>query len=166
VTAKKLAPYGLYDGWLAARGEHLAHGVDQAVMDRIALSAALDRDIPFVPADAQLDVLLEAAARSRYAVVPVVDDERGVVGLVSHHGLREALVARRSLESLLVAEDLAEPVEPLRIDQSLRDALRVMNAGGHEVVPVVDGAAGTTIVGVISRAAVLEAYERHLAHTV
>jgi CBS domain-containing protein len=75
-------------------------------------------------------------------------------------------VARRSLEPLLVAEDLAEPVEPLGIGQSLRDALRVMNAGGHEVVPVVDGEAGTTIVGVISRAAVLEAYERHLAHTV
>jgi chloride channel protein, CIC family len=166
VTAKKLAPYGLYDGWLAARGEHLAHGVDQAVMDRIALSAALDRDVPYVAADAQLEVLLEAAARSRYAVVPVVDDQRGVVGLVSHHGLREALVARRSLELLLVAEDLAEPVQPLRIDQSLRDALRVMNAGGHEVVPVVDGETGTTILGVISRAAVLEAYERHLAHTV
>ena len=166
VTAKKLAPYGLYDGWLAARGEHLAHGVDQAVMDRIALSAALDRDIPFVSADATLDLLLDAAARSRYAVVPVVDDQRGVVGLVSHHGLREALVARRSLEPLLVAEDLAEPVQPLRIDQSLRDALRAMNAGGHEVVPVIDGETGTTIVGVISRAAVLEAYERHLAHTV
>ncbi|HEX7979203.1 MAG TPA: chloride channel protein [Gemmatimonadaceae bacterium] len=165
VTAKKLAPYGLYDGWLAARGEHIAHGVDQAVMDRIALSAAIDRDVPFVPAGAHLDLLVDAAARSRHAVIPVVDDERGVIGLVTHHGLREALV-RRSLESLLVAEDLAEPVQPLRIDQSLRDALRLMNAGGFEVVPVVDGTGGTTLVGVISRAAVLEAYERHLAHTV
>jgi CIC family chloride channel protein len=166
VTARKLAPYGLYDGWLAARGEHLAHGVDQAVMDHIALSAALDRDVPFVAADAHLDLLLEAAARSRHAVVPVVDGERGVVGLVTHHGLREALVARRSLEQLLVAEDLAEPVTPLRIDQSLRDALRIMNAGGHEVIPVIDGAVEMPLVGVISRAAVLEAYERHLAHTV
>ena len=99
-------------------------------------------------------------------MVPVVDDERGVVGLVTHHGLREALVARRSLEPLLVAEDLAEPVQPLRIDQSLRDALRVMNAGGHEVIPVVDGTLAGSLVGVISRAAVLEAYERHLAHKV
>jgi CIC family chloride channel protein len=166
VTAKKLAPYGLYDGWLAARGEHLAHGVDQAVMDHIPLAAALDRDVPFVAAAAHLDVLVEAAARSRHAAVPVVDDERGVVGLVTHHGLRESLVARRSLEPLLVAEDLAEPVQPLRIDQSLRDALRAMNAGGYEVVPVVDGAGAATLVGVISRAAVLEAYERHLAHKV
>jgi len=89
-----------------------------------------------------------------------------VIGLVTHHGLRESLVARRSLEPLLVAEDLAEPVQPLRIDQSLRDALRVMNAGGHEVVPVVDGEGAASLVGVISRAGVLEAYERHLAHTV
>jgi CIC family chloride channel protein len=166
VTAKKLAPYGLYDGWLAARGEHLAHGVDQAVMDHISLAAAIDRDVPFVASDAHLEALLEAAARSRHAVVPVVDDERGVIGLVTHHGLRESLVARRALEPLLVAEDLAEPVQPVRIDQSLRDALRVMNAGGHEVVPVVDGTQAASLVGVISRAAVLEAYERHLAHKV
>jgi CBS domain-containing protein len=85
---------------------------------------------------------------------------------VTHHALRESLVARRSLEPLLVAEDLAEPVQPLRVDQSLRDALRVMNAGGHEVVPVVDGDGTMSLVGVISRAAVLEAYERHLSHKV
>jgi CIC family chloride channel protein len=170
VVAHRLAPYGLYDGWLAARGEHLAHGVDQAVMDRIPLSAALERDVLFVPADAQLDVLLAAAARTRHAVVPVVDEHRGVIGLVSHHGLREALVARRALEPLLVAEDLAEPVASLRIHQSLRDALRVMNASGFDVVPIVghgDGDGGAApLVGILSRAGVLEAYERYLAHTV
>jgi CIC family chloride channel protein len=166
VTARRLSPYGLYDGWLAARGEHLAHGVDQAVMDRIPLVAALERDVPTVPADARLEELLAAAARTRHAVVPVVDELRGLVGLVSHHGLREALVERRALEQLLVAEDLAEPVAHLRHDQSLRDALRVMNAGGLDVVPVVNGADAPRFVGILSRAGVLEAYERVLAHTV
>jgi CIC family chloride channel protein len=167
VTARRLAPYGLYDGWLAARGEHLAHGVDEAVMDRIPLDAALERDVPSVRCDAMLEELLAAAARTRHAVVPVVDEHRGLIGLVSHHGLRDALVARRSLEPLLVAEDLAEPVAHLREDQSLRDALRLMNAGGLDVLPVVeaDGDA-PALVGLLSRAGVLEAYERVLAHTV
>jgi CIC family chloride channel protein len=167
LTARRLAPHGLYDGWLAARGEHFAHGVDEAVMDRIPLDAALERDVPSVRSDAMLEELLEAAARTRHAVVPVVDEARGVVGLVSHHGLRNALVERRALESLLVAEDLAEPVPQLRQNQSLRDALRLMNAGGLDVLPVVesDGDA-PALVGLLSRAGVLEAYERVLAHTV
>jgi chloride channel protein, CIC family len=166
VTARRLSPHGLYDGWLAARGEHLAHGVDQTVMDRIPLSAALEREVPTVPADALLEELLAAAARTRHAVVPVLDEHRGLVGLVSHHGLRDALVGRRALEPLLVAEDLAEPVAQLRHDQSLRDALRLMNAGGLDVLPVVDGGDAPRFVGILSRAGVLEAYERVLAHTV
>ena len=167
ITARRLAPYGLYDGWLAAHGEHVAHGVDQAVMDRIPLSAALERDVPSVPADALLEELLAAAGRTRHAVIPVVDERGALVGLVSHHGLRDALVARRALEPLLVAEDLAEPVAHLRVDQSLRDALRLMNAGGLDVLPVVesDGDA-PAFVGILSRAGVLEAYERVLAHTI
>jgi CIC family chloride channel protein len=167
LTARRLAPHGLYDGWLAARGEHLAHGVDQAVMDRIPLDAALERNVPSVQCDATLEELIAAAARTRYAVIPVVDEQRGLVGLVSHHGLRNALIARRALEPLLLAEDLAEPVPHLRRHQSLRDALRLMNSNGLDVLPVVesDGEA-PALVGLLSRAGVLEAYERALAHMV
>ena len=167
VTARRLAPYGLYDGWLAARGEHLAHGVDEAVMDRIPLGAALERNIPTVRCDAMLEELIAAAARTRYSVVPVVDENRRLVGLVSHHGLRNAIIARRALEPLLVAEDLAEPIAQLRQDQSLRDALRLMNAGGLDVVAVVEASGDIpALVGLLSRAGVLEAYERVLAHTI
>jgi CIC family chloride channel protein len=167
LTARRLAPHGLYDGWLAARGEHLAHGVDQAVMDRIPLDAALERNVPSVQCDATLEELIAAAARTRYAVIPVVDEQRGLVGLVSHHGLRNALIARRALEPLLLAEDLAEPVPHLRRHQSLRDALRLMNSNGLDVLPVVesDGEA-PALVGLLSRAGVLDAYERALAHMV
>ena len=166
ITARRLSPYGLYDGWLAARGEHLAHGVDEAVMDRIPLSAALERDVPTVDAGAMLEELLAAAGRTRHAVVPVVDEHQRLVGLVSHHGLREALVARRALEPLLVAEDLAERVAMLHPHQSLRDALRLMNADGLDALPVVDSGDGHAFIGILSRAGVLEAYERALAHTV
>jgi chloride channel protein, CIC family len=167
ITARRLSPYGLYDGWLAARGEHLAHGVDEAVMDRIPLAAALERDVPTVAAHAMLEELIAAAERTRHAVVPVVDVHGGLIGLVSHHGLRDALVARRALEPLLVAADLAEPVALLRRNQSLRDALRMMNADGLDVLPVVESDGDEhRFVGILSRAGVLEAYERVLAHTV
>jgi CBS domain-containing protein len=119
-----------------------------------------------VRSDALLEELLAAAARTRHAVVPVVDEHRGLVGLVSHHVLRDALVARRALEPLLVAEDLAEPVALLRQDQSLRDALRLMNADGLDVLPVVESTGDApALVGLLSRAGVVEAYERVLAHT-
>jgi CIC family chloride channel protein len=165
VTARRLAPHGLYDGWLAARGEHLAHGVDQAVMHGILVGTALEREVPCVAASGSMDELIAAAAMTRHAVIPVVDDRRRLVGLVSHHGLREALLARGNLTGLVVAADLAEPVESVRAHQSLSDALRAMNASGMDAVPVIDDdAESARFLGLLSRGAVLEAYERALAY--
>ncbi|HEY4217248.1 MAG TPA: chloride channel protein [Gemmatimonadaceae bacterium] len=167
VTARRYAPHGLYDGWLAERGEHLAHGVDQSVMDHTHVSDALDRSVSTVAADASIDDLVYAAAATRHGVLPVIDDDGALVGLVSHHVLREAIVSRGTLDSVILAADLAEPVEPLAPTDSLRRALAVMNARGLDAIPVVESTNGEAhFAGLLSRQDVLVVYERGLARAV
>lgn len=167
LTARRLTPYGLYDGWLAARSEHLAHGVDQAVMDRLHVGAAATRDVATVRADAPLATILVAAGGTALNVLVVVDEHEQLVGLASHHAIREALVARGAMEALLVAEDLAEPVDALRPEQTLREALAAMNARGLDALPVVERQGERAVfAGLLSRADVLRAYERELAYAV
>ena len=167
VTARRLVAHGLYDGWLAQRGEVIAHGVDQSVMVSVRVEAAMEREPRTVRTDAALGELLAAAATSPHAVLPVVDECGGLVGLVSHHGLRDLLVARGALEPLVLAADLAEPVEPLRPGQSLREALSAMNARGVDALPVVETREGALVLtGLLTRAGILKAYERALAYSV
>jgi CBS domain-containing protein len=86
---------------------------------------------------------------------------------VTHHALREAILARGDLAALLVAADLAEPQEPLHPGQSLRAALAAMNARAVDALPVVEERSGGPVfVGLLSRADVLVAYEREFAHEV
>jgi CBS domain-containing protein len=67
----------------------------------------------------------------------------------------------------VLAGDLAEPVDPLRASQSLREALAAMNARGLDALPVVDDGDGELrLIGLLSRAGILEAYERELAYAV
>jgi CBS domain-containing protein len=166
-TAKRFAPHGLYDGWLAARGEQLSHGADRALMERIQVRDALDPEAVRVSPAARLDDLVEAAARTRRGVLSVVEGDGTLVGLVTHHALREAILARGDLAPLLVAADLADPQEPLRPDQSLRAALAAMNARSVDALPVVEPREdGAAFVGLLSRADVLVAYEREFAHAV
>lgn len=165
-TAKRFTPHGLYDGWLEMRGEHIAHGVDQAVMDRLHVRDALDRDVRPVHADATLDRLVAAAAATRHGVITVVEEGGSLVGLISHHTLREAIVARGDLATVVIAEDLVESAEPLREWQTLREALAAMNARGLDALPIVDGDPERRFVGLLSRAAVLQAYERALTGAV
>ena len=112
-VARRYAPHGLYDGWLAARGEHLAHGVDQSVMDHTYVGDAVDRDVEVVPANASIADLAVAAAATRHDVLAIVDGAGGLLGLVSHHTLREAILSRSNLGQIIVAADLAEPVETM-----------------------------------------------------
>lgn len=164
VTSKKYAPYGLYDGWLAARGVHLSHGIDEAVMERVLVVDAFDREAVSVNADAPIAQLVSAAAATQDTVLPVIDENRTVIGIVTHHAIREAILAREALDNVLVAADIAEPVEPLTPGQSLGEALAAMNARGVDALPVVDGTAESSpLLGLLSRGDVLEAYERELA---
>jgi CBS domain-containing protein len=103
-------------------------------------------------------------------VIAVVEDDGSLVGVISHHTLREAIIARGDLASVLVAEDLVETADPLWQGQTLREALAAMNARGLDALPVVaagtHGAAAVHFAGLLSRAVVLEAYERALTSAV
>ena len=167
VTARRLSPHGLYDGWLASRGEHVAHGVDRSIMDHTLVGDALDRSVPTVDYGASIDDLVSAAALTRHGVLPVLDREGALIGLVTHHGLRDALVNRVRLDALIVANDLAEPTDALSPNDSLRDALAAMNARGLDALPVVESTHdGPKFAGLLSRHDVLIAYENRIERAV
>jgi CIC family chloride channel protein len=164
-TAKRFAPHGLYDGWLVAQGQHLAHGADRALMERLHVRDAVDRRVETVGPGASLSELATVVARTRQSVIPVVEEDGAISGIVTHHGLRDALLEGDDVAGLLVAADLAEPVQPLAAAQSLRSAMAAMNARAIDALPVTaDGDA--RCIGLLSRADVLAAYERELEHQV
>ena len=165
-VARRWSPYGLYDGWLAQRGEHLQQGADRALMDRIHVRDALDTRLVTVGPGATLAEIVRAAERTHHTTIPVVEDDGCLLGVIFYDELRQALLDRGQLAGVLVAADLAEATETVTPGVSLRDALRVMNARAIDVVPVVRSAADTVLVGILSRGDVLAAYERELMHAV
>jgi CIC family chloride channel protein len=166
-TALRLTPHGLYDGWLARRGEQLAHGADRALMDRIRAGAAVAPGAAVVVrADAPLAELVAATARTRHLALPVVDEAGVLVGVIAYDDLRHALLERVALADVLVAADLAGPAEAVTPRDSLRAALRKMNEHRLDALPVIEGEATRRLVGVLSRADLLAAYERELGHEV
>jgi CIC family chloride channel protein len=165
-TARRFAPYGLYDGWLERRGEHLAHGADRALMERIEASAALNSTPVTVMPEASLAEVIAAAGQARQPTLPVVDEEQLLLGVITYDDLRQAMLDRGDLAEILVAADLAEPTETVTPRSSLRDALRKMNSRAIDVIPVVEHESVPRLVGVLSRADVLAAYERELMHEV
>ena len=165
-VARRWSPYGLYDGWLAQRGEHLQQGTDRAMMDRIHARDVLEPRAVTVGPGATLEDIVNAAGRTNHTTIPVVEDDGTLVGVIFYDELRQALLDRGQLAGVLVAADVAQATEIITPDVSLRDALRVMNGRAIDVVPVVRSPHEPVLLGVLSRADVLAAYERELMHAV
>lgn len=167
VTSRRFAVHGLYDGWLAARGERIAHGVDRSVMDSVQVREAYDRKARGVPPEMNLDGLAAAAGRTKHGVIPVLDPDGRLLGLIGHHAIRNALLARLEHPMILTAEDIAEPAETIHSHASLREALSVMNARGQDALAVVERSPrGERFSGLLTRDGLLQAYERALKRAV
>jgi CIC family chloride channel protein len=164
-VSRRFAPHGLYDGWLERRGEHLAHGADRRLLERMRTGDAMMRDAPTVDIMASLASITSAAARARHGAIPVLEDGR-LVGLIAYEDIRDVLLDRGELEPLLIAADLATPIEAVMPSDSLQVALSRMNARAVDAIPVIESEETRHYLGVLSRADLLLAYEQELAHEV
>jgi CIC family chloride channel protein len=164
-VSRRFAPHGLYDGWLELRGEHLAHGADRRLLERLCAADAMVRDAPTVGVSDPIATITSTASRARHSAIPVVEDGH-LAGMIAYEDLRDALLHRRDLSAVLIAADLATPVEVVTPTDSLRVALSRMNAHAVDAIPVVDSPESRRYLGVLSRADLLAAYERELAHEV
>lgn len=165
-TARRFAKHGLYDGWLARRGEHLAHGADRAIMHRLLVRDVMNASPVSVSPDASLAQVIAATSESRLTTIPVCDEDGMLQGVITFADLRLALLDRGELAPLLLAADLAEPTEVALAGDTLQTALAKLNARAVDLLPIVESEAHPRLLGVLTRGDVLASYERALMHEV
>lgn len=165
-TAHRFAKHGLYDGWLARRGEHLAHGTDRSIMHRLLVRDVMNTSPVRVAPSATLAEVVAATSESRLTSIPVIDEDGILIGVITFADLRLALLDRGDLAPLLLAADLAEPTEVALATDSIHTALGKLNARATDLLPIVESEANPIFLGVLTREDVLAAYERELMHQV
>lgn len=164
-VSRRYAPYGLYDGWLARHGEHLAHGADRRLLERMRAADAMVRDAPTVDVSASLATITMTASKARHSAIPVLEEGQ-LAGLIAYEDIRDALLHRGDLAPVLIAADVAGPVDVVTPADSLRVALSRMNARAVDAIPVVESEQSRRYIGLLTRADLLAAYERELSHEV
>jgi CIC family chloride channel protein len=161
LVARRIEQDSLYSGWLRRRGERLEHGADRDVLAGLKVADAFDPTPHVVGSTASLDLLLAHLGRGTYADLPVVDDERRLIGIITLADLGR-LAGDRETPPGTTAADVATPAESVTPTDSLLEAIRRMGVRGTPSLPVVDRSNGR-LLGVVSRAGVLGLYERTVA---
>ncbi|HEX8904918.1 MAG TPA: chloride channel protein, partial [Longimicrobiaceae bacterium] len=162
VVARHVEPDSLYSGWLRRRGEHLEQGADRDVLAGVRVGDVYDRAAPTIPADATLEHLVEQLGRADRTEYSVVDEDGGLMGIVTVAELARAAREAPALGTVLLAADLAGPSECVTPGDTLLEAVRKMGVRGVGSLPVVDAESGR-LLGTLGRAEVLAAYQRVVA---
>jgi chloride channel protein, CIC family len=162
LVARRLEPDSLYSGWLRRRGERLQHGADRDVLAGLRVADAFDPAPQVVGETAPLGQLLEHLGSGGFTDLPVVDEQRRLIGIIPIADLGRLAGEPREKTSTLVASDVTIPAETVAPGDSLLEAIRRMGVRGAPSIPVVDHATGH-LLGLVSRAHVLAMYERAVA---
>ena len=134
------------------------------VLEKVYVRQFLNSASTFVslrPSDS-LAVVLDRLDGSLHTVLPVVDGENRLVGVVD---LEEAHLAAHAgdLAPLVVAEDLMRSdVRPLTPDDTLDRALELFVENDVASLPIVDNAAGRQVLGMIRRQEIAGDYLRYV----
>jgi CBS domain-containing protein len=150
--------------------------VKEGVMKRWYVSDVMTRDVVTVSPGTGYKQIADLMVHRSVSAVPVVDDERRVLGVVSEADLlpkleyadrvpRHPLAVRRLPEPLrrkasadTAAELMTAPAVTVRPTETVTRAARLMEAARVKRVPVVD--AGGHLVGIVSRRDLVRLYTR------
>jgi CIC family chloride channel protein len=116
--------------------------------------------LPLLHPDDPLTTVLDRFDTSQYPVLPVVDDEGRLLGVVN---LEEVHFASRSshLGAWLMATDLMRTVTPLAPELGLDRAQELFIENDVLALPVIDGEKGR-VVGIVRRSDVAQTYLRRV----
>jgi CIC family chloride channel protein len=162
LVARRLEPDSLYSGWLRRRGERLQHGADRDVLAGLRVADAFDPAPEVVGEAAPIDQLLEHLGRGGFTDLPVVDEQRRLIGIIPIADLGRLAGEPREKTAGLVASEVTIPAETVAPGDSLLEAIRRMGVRGAPSIPVVDRGTGH-LLGLVSRAHVLARYEQAVA---
>jgi CBS domain-containing protein len=126
----------------------------------MAVADVLKREFQSFQEDATLPEILSEAVGSSQTTFPLLTPGGSLAGVIRIQDLHRALEDRGSLESVLVAADLATSIPALKESDTLENALALLNQSGTDLIPVVDEE--KKLLGVVLGGDVMERYAHEL----
>lgn len=161
LVARRLDHESIYSEALARRGERIVHGVDRSALEHVLVADCYDRDPDVIQEAAPVRQILGKIRNSRQSGFPVVTADLEFTGMLGYQQVARAL--EEGLIDVVIAADLQLPVdESVTPADTLLVAMRKMNLRDVDLLPVVEREGSRRLVGLLSRADIMEAYQTRL----
>lgn len=148
---------------LRRMGLNLEEEPEVNLLKSIRVRDVMNPKVESIPENMTLRKLIEYIPKSRYTTFPVVDQKGLLVGIISVQDLREWLF-EESLKDLVVVKEVATlSVLTVTPDETMDVVLKKWSKKPVEILPVVESSGSKKIVGILSRKAIITAYNRAIS---
>jgi len=162
IVAKLLFKESIYTEDLLRKGIRYSRGKNITILENIPVSEVMTRNFDKVSISTPLKGILKLVQKSDKTAFPVTDSHGYLQGIISFNDLRTILF-EEYVHPLLIAVDIAvTDVVTVKPDDNLYEALKKMDEGDFELLPVVRGKNGQVLMGVITRNDLLNRYQKEL----
>ncbi len=165
VVAQLIMRESIYTLKISRRGIELGEPRERSVLARIAVGRAWRPDFEVVNVATPLEELMEvfSGRAGREGALPVVDDQRRLVGVVAPSDLDKVVEGKSSAQTV---EDVATK-NPVTVypDETLDEAVRRMGDRSLRQLPIVSRGNRAILLGVLRRSDVFAAYSQAAADT-
>jgi len=160
----QLHPDSIYTEHLRLKGISLKRESEQtgAAMDK-TVGDLMQSPVPPMRENTTVRELAERFLASSNNFVPIVDEQKKLIGIVALHDLKDFLNSTQHLGSVIAYDLMRPPPKTLTPDQRLLEALPVVLQSELRNVPVVNNLAESRLVGSVSRAEVLAIFSEAIA---
>ena len=166
IVAEHLHKESIYTLKLTRRGIRLRRGRDVDVMENITVEEVMRSAPEPIPGNMPLRMVPSLMDKVRMHGLPVVKEDGGLCGVVTVQDVEHAVDADENNLDLPVTQFCSQRLVVAYPDETVQRALERMSHRDIGRLPVVDRSSPSKLVGWISRADIVRAYERALTRRV
>jgi CBS domain-containing protein len=161
IVARALEPESIDTYALARAGKSLEIGKERLLLSQIPVSAVMTAEVDTLRENHALADVLQVAGDTSQAILPVVNGEGELSGIVVTRHLLALMVGGSELGPLVNAFDLAWRNPPLVTPAtSLDEATQLMEYDALEELPVTETEHGGKFIGLVTRRAIAQTFNR------
>ena len=163
LISSRLNRESIYTEKLVRRGVRLSGGKDVNMLRGIPVRDVMSDDAPTVPASMPFSELVPRILAGSHHELLVVDSDGRLVGTLALGEIKGSLNDADALSSLVLAADVANRKVPFVLpDDNLDLVAHLFGRTQRDELPVCSGPRSRKVVGVVTRDALIQAYNRSI----
>jgi len=160
IVSSYLSRESIYTLKLLLRGISIKEGTETNVMESIIVKNVYNKDYTAIEVSDHFSKVVNTVLSGKGVEFPVVNKNNNIIGIISMNDLKELLFEKDSLNSLLIAGDLANTdFKVLTPEDNCKQALEIMREHDFEAIPIVEAFNSKIIIGMIWRKDIQDAYQ-------